>query len=86
VFTLHITPIILSRLYGLLSMGSSIRRQRSTYVHFLLQVAIIVAADIPLGIQLSLRCHMVVPRIWLRFHQNSLNERPSTSEEKRAEP
>jgi hypothetical protein len=43
-------------------MGSSIRRQRPTYVHFLLEVALIVAADIPLVAlmwlnQLSLRCH-----------------------------
>jgi hypothetical protein len=43
-------------------MGSSIRRQRSAHVHFLLEVAFIVAADIPLvalvGLyQLSFRCH-----------------------------
>jgi hypothetical protein len=43
-------------------MGSSIGRERPTYVHFLLEVAFIVAADIPLvtlvGLyQLSFRCH-----------------------------
>jgi hypothetical protein len=43
-------------------MGSSIRRQRPSYVHFLLEVTFIVAAGIPLvalvGLdQLSLRCH-----------------------------
>jgi len=29
-------------------MGSSIRRERPTYVHFLLEVVLIVAADLPL--------------------------------------
>jgi hypothetical protein len=43
-------------------MGSSIRRQRPTHVHFLLELAFVVAADIPLvatvGLdQFSLRCH-----------------------------
>jgi hypothetical protein len=59
---LHITPITLSRLYGLLRMGSSIRRQGPIYIHFLLEVVLIVAADLPLVAlmwlnQLSLRCH-----------------------------
>jgi len=62
VFTLYIPQIPLSRLYRLLSMGSSIRRQRPTYAHFLLEVVPIVAVDLPLVAliwlnQLSLRCH-----------------------------
>jgi len=43
-------------------MGSSIRRQGPIYIHFLLEVVLIVAADLPLVAlmwlnQLSLRCH-----------------------------
>jgi hypothetical protein len=59
---LHVTPITLPRLHGLLGMSSSIRCQRPTHVHFLREVAFVVAADIPLvatvGLdQFSLRRH-----------------------------
>src|SRR6185503_1647436 len=83
VLPLHITPITLPRLHGLLRMGSSICRQRPTDVHFLLEVAFVVAANIPLvalvGLyQLSFRCHDgCSSQLNARCHQKPLNERRS---------
>jgi hypothetical protein len=76
---LHITPITLPRLHGLLGMGSSIRCQRPTHVHFLREVAFVVAADIPLvatvGLdQFSLRCHDGCSLQRIALTRNSLDE------------
>ena len=59
---LYVTTIALPRLHGLLRMGPSIRRQRSTHIYFLIEMPFVVAADIPLVAlvrfdQLSLRHH-----------------------------
>src|SRR6187200_2165549 len=45
---LYVTTIALPRLHALFRMGASIRRQRSTDVHFLVEMPFIVSPDIPL--------------------------------------